>query len=154
MNGDAKKEAISARLEKLASEHGYLTPTLVIKDAKKKTSPLHSEFEWDDSIAAQNWRTEQARRLIRSVKIVVVEEARAIKSVAYIRDPEADNAHQGYVPVLAIRNDHDRAMAALKTEMGRVTAALARVRSIAAMLGIEAELAEMEERAARILEAA
>jgi hypothetical protein len=39
----------------------------VVEAARPKESPLHGSFTWDDTKAAQQWRIQQARQLIRAV---------------------------------------------------------------------------------------
>lgn len=46
---------------------GRLTPPTVLKAARRRTSSLHDYFDWDDSVAGEKWRLEQAGHLIRSV---------------------------------------------------------------------------------------
>lgn len=63
-------QAIGERLDSLVEKNnGDITPEIVLKDAESKRSPLHSAFEWNDSAAAHAHRLEQARYLIRAVKI-------------------------------------------------------------------------------------
>lgn len=54
---------------------GPLTAERVLNEAMNAKSPLHRYFEWDDQKAAHQYRLEQARRLIRSIE-VVLEDAR------------------------------------------------------------------------------
>lgn len=59
------------RLEKIKeNSNGVLTAGAVVEDARMKNSPLHKQFEWDDSIAAQQHRLQQGRYLIRSIEVV------------------------------------------------------------------------------------
>lgn len=51
-------------------EYGTLTPSNVVDAARPDDHPLHSRFEWDDSIAGEQWRAAQAAELIRSVRVV------------------------------------------------------------------------------------
>ena len=60
-------QVVGDRLQELRDKYGALTPGIVLKDAKAKKSILHGAFEWDDSVAAKNWRLHTARNLIRSV---------------------------------------------------------------------------------------
>lgn len=53
------------QLQAIRDEHGSLTPALVVDVARDPKHPLHSRFEWDDSIAAEKWRHEQAGQLLR-----------------------------------------------------------------------------------------
>lgn len=48
-----------------------LTPENIVKNAKRKTSPLHELFEWDNVNAGEKWRLQQARVLLNEVKIIV-----------------------------------------------------------------------------------
>jgi hypothetical protein len=50
--------------------HG-IDPEDVVDVAKDPSHPLHDAFEWDDTEAARQYRLEQARYLIRAVRIVV-----------------------------------------------------------------------------------
>jgi hypothetical protein len=43
----------------------------VLDDARNLDSPLHPAFEWDDPVAAEQWRLEQARYLLRSINVVI-----------------------------------------------------------------------------------
>ena len=139
MNGEAKTEVIKQRLEWLASK-GPLTPQAVVKDAQKDTSPLHGEFEWDDAKAGYRWRIRQARRLIASVRLTVVNEERIVSTVAYVRDPAATTRQPGYVKVTELQDDKARALTAMITEVGRIDAYLQRLRSLSAALGLQNEV--------------
>lgn len=65
-----RSEELKEHLEEIYRQKGVLTPELVVEEAADATSPLHGEFEWDDSIAAKGFRKQQAARLIRSVRVV------------------------------------------------------------------------------------
>lgn len=51
---------------------GVLTPSAVVDAARNPNSSMHAQFEWDDSEAAEAYRLQQARALIRRVKVEVV----------------------------------------------------------------------------------
>jgi hypothetical protein len=73
-NERAKMESkITAELKRIAALHkGRLMPRDVVEEARNPESPLHKSFEWDDTAAAEQWRIEQARRLIQ-VSVTVLE---------------------------------------------------------------------------------
>lgn len=50
---------------------GELTPVNLLEDARKKTSPLHAAFVWNDSKAAELYRLQQAGHIIRSLVVTV-----------------------------------------------------------------------------------
>jgi hypothetical protein len=56
-------------LQTIYDEHGKLTPKLVVDEARDPKHPLHNRFEWDDGIAAERYREEQARGLIRLLRV-------------------------------------------------------------------------------------
>ena len=64
---------ITAELKRIAAKHkGRLLPRVVVDEARNEASPLHNSFEWNDSIAGEQWRIEQARRLIQ-VSVIVLD---------------------------------------------------------------------------------
>jgi hypothetical protein len=74
MDADAEEEfddEVLSRLIDLESKD-RLTDEAVLAEAADPGSPLHGEFEWDDSTAAQEYRRSQAQRLIGRYRRVVV----------------------------------------------------------------------------------
>ncbi len=53
-----------------AASHGHLTPKAVVAEARNNRSVLYRHFEWDDAVAAEAFRLDQARTLIRSIRVV------------------------------------------------------------------------------------
>lgn len=53
-----------------AGAQGHLTPKAVVETARNPRHVLHKHFEWDDEAAANAFRLDQARTLIRSIHIV------------------------------------------------------------------------------------
>lgn len=70
MNTTQEKTTTEKILGELAQKHGGLTPEIVLQSAKSKASPLHALFEWDDAKAGDLYRLEQARGLIRRIKVI------------------------------------------------------------------------------------
>ena len=71
----ADPDKIGNELDTIASANkGRLQPADVVTSARRRTSPLHPYFEWSDKVAAEHYRLDQARTLIRSVRIVAVED--------------------------------------------------------------------------------
>ena len=67
----ADVQAIGEELSRIEQKHdGRLTPDDVVKAAADEKSPLHPHFEWNDSVAAHQFRLDQARMIIRTVRIV------------------------------------------------------------------------------------
>lgn len=67
----ANPQTIGAALAQIAEQQkGRLTPPAVVEAARNNRHPLHKFFEWNDAIAAESYRLDQARTLIRSVALV------------------------------------------------------------------------------------
>lgn len=64
-------DIIGAEFEKLR-EHGYVTAPRVLAASKDMTSDLHYFFEWDNEIASDKWRLQQARRMVEHITIRIV----------------------------------------------------------------------------------
>lgn len=80
-------------LERLTDiNNGDLTPDIVLEAARPENSPLHKHFEWDDSVAAEAWRKDQARTLIQSYKLHIVDE-RGERTVRYYTNVVIQDAH-------------------------------------------------------------
>jgi hypothetical protein len=86
---------VGAHLELLRKQKkGELTPQDVLADAKYHNSPLHSFFEWDDNEAAEQYRLQQARGLIRSVVAIYVDDKQpAVRTRAYVHINEPQAPH-------------------------------------------------------------
>lgn len=80
----ADPQRIGQALAKIAADGGgRLTPNAVVEAARNARSPLHRHFEWDDLKAADAYRLEQAREIIRVIRLDdgAEEPARAFLSV-------------------------------------------------------------------------
>lgn len=145
MNGMKKQDEIDQALAALERD-GRLTVDDVVDAARDPDSPLHGEFEWDDTVAAELYRRTQARRLIVTVRHRSVENARIIVAPAYVRDASAATGQQGYTRTISLQDDQDKARATVLNELERVAAHLARARAIAAAIGLDGEFAALEGR--------
>jgi hypothetical protein len=66
-DADAKK--VQPALTRLARKHGgKLTPSKILDAARSPRSPLHRFFDWDDESAAEKYRIQQARVLLKGVR--------------------------------------------------------------------------------------
>ena len=67
---DANPQRIGEALAEIAAAvDGHLTPHATVKAARDPNSPLHRHFEWDDAAAAEAYRLDQAREIIRLIRI-------------------------------------------------------------------------------------
>lgn len=97
---------LRAALIQTRERHGVLTPQAVVEDARPEGAPLHDRFEWDDAKAGELYRVDQARALIRSVKISYVRpsgETADLREFVSVSRP--DVPAREYVTVDEVRED-------------------------------------------------
>ena len=83
-----------ADAQKVAEEIGFgkFTPMEVLEKAKDETTELHKCFEWNDSIAAEKYRLEQAKNIIRM--LVYEKETKEQPVVRYYAKTETKHVYQ------------------------------------------------------------
>ena len=70
--------------------NGGLTPKALLDASRDPSSPTHCVFEWDDTVAAEKYRIEQARLLISRIRVIQttdMEERQAQKERAFVSTP-------------------------------------------------------------------
>lgn len=84
---------------------GVLRPVDVIEEASIESNPLHDYFEWDDSVAGHQFRLDQARKLIRRVRIKMEDtktgETKSIRIYANLSETEETAQAYHFVPDVA-----------------------------------------------------
>lgn len=97
-------QASGETLERLRTEHGTLTPAIVLEEAKSEDSPNHHAFTWDDTEAAKLHRINEARRLITSIRILNAPTGRPTTAYVSVRTPEKGRS---YVPTVEAMSDEE-----------------------------------------------
>lgn len=133
-------EEVVQRLRELENQFGEITPNIVLRDARKKSSPLHEHFEWNNQKAGHAYRVEQARVLIRSVRVIIHDQTHEIRAIAYVRNPDCDPTHQGYVSTVRVRGNKSKSLRIVARELGYARAALQRAYNVAESLDMKKEL--------------
>jgi hypothetical protein len=105
-----KTPQIVAELRRIAKRHrGLLRPSDVVLAARPLSSPLHSQFEWDDTVAAQRYRIWQARQLISvSVELLGTGDQARLAKVFVSLTPDRSGDGGGYRSILAVFRDRNQ----------------------------------------------
>lgn len=131
------------RVRALETGRGEITADAVVEDAKSKTSPLHSLFEWDKSKAAMAYWVQQAREIIGAVYVVVTIETSTVKAPLYVRDPEAKG--QGYRSTTALAKEPEQARESLVYTLEVAAGHVRRAYDLAGPLGMVGEVERLLE---------
>lgn len=76
--GQVDAQAAGEELERIrVHNNGRLESEDVVEASRPVDAPLHPAFEWDDKTAAEAYRIEQAKYIIRSIDVVVERKGRA-----------------------------------------------------------------------------
>lgn len=89
---------------KIIKEKGSVTPQNLVDAARAKRSPIHGMFEWDDSVAAEKYRLEQAGYYIRSLRVSLTVVGGGTTVVRPLVSVEKEGA-KTYMPVVRAMND-------------------------------------------------
>jgi len=114
-------EVAGKELERIHSEHGTLRAQIVVDEARPKEAPLHPAFEWDDSVAAEYYRREQARSLIKTVQIVREDESGETKNEPVYVNVSAKES--SYEPISKVVNSPDLFEIAFGQACARISSA-------------------------------
>lgn len=116
---------VGSELQIIEAKHGAIKPEIVVEEATPKRSPLHKYFTWDNSEAAVQWRLEEARRIVRSVRIIHDDSPAAeqpiIRAFVSVKASDEDRFDgTGYVSMtraMSVGFYHDQVLAAAKNEL-------------------------------------
>lgn len=101
----ADPEKCHEELLQICDENGGAKPEEIVDFARDENTELHKCFQWDDSIAAENWRKQQARMITASLKVTVETQEHGAQSFRIFQHVE-----DTYKPVtLIVRNEDEYA---------------------------------------------
>lgn len=86
--GTISNPEIVAALTALRGVDGRINPERVVEAARDESSPLHEQFEWDDSEAAQRYRILQARELLRVTVTILPGTTTQIRAFVSLSDED------------------------------------------------------------------
>lgn len=138
-----------AELARLSGEN-RLTPDDVVAEAQNPASPLHDRFTWDDAEAAHLHRLNEARTLIRGVRIVIEVRDVQFKVPRYVHVSDEASA-QGYRDALALRKNRPEARRVVAQEVKNALGACRRAANLAVALGLDSKLLQVTDQLVGIL---
>lgn len=64
-------DVVGSVLEDIEKKNGEVTAESFLEESREPSSPTHSMFEWDDSVAAEKYRLRQSSQIINQLEISV-----------------------------------------------------------------------------------
>ena len=88
-------------IEALKSELGkdYIEAEDLLNASRAENAPLHSCFEWDDTIAAEKYRLNQAGDIIRNITVKIVDASEKPQVVRALVNVSPQNEKGKYVSI-------------------------------------------------------
>lgn len=88
VNYSVPANVVGEYFEELEASKGALTNQIVLDGAREESSPIHPLFEWDDQVAAEQYRLNQATKLICNLTVEIETEEKPIEVRAYMNVSE------------------------------------------------------------------
>jgi hypothetical protein len=99
--------ALHKHISALEAQYGRkVTAQEMLTSARPKGSPIHHLFEWDDRVAAEGFRLEKARYLLRAM--VVEHYIESTKKTIEVRTHVFSPKEQGYISIRRALTDEER----------------------------------------------
>lgn len=85
-------QVVGEECERIEKENGSLTCESLVDSARSKSSAIHGLFEWNNKIAGEKWRLQQAKTILCCLKVTVtdVEEQTPVKVRAFLNANPTD----------------------------------------------------------------
>lgn len=108
--GKQNAQAMGEACERVA-KRGMLTKEALVDEARPEDSPIHDSFEWDDAIAAEKYRCEQAGYYIRHLEAIPVDTGKPMPAFLSATPVSAKGGSNGYVSIeTALASEPTRAI--------------------------------------------
>ena len=106
---DAQRVGHELEATQRHNKDGLLVAHEVVSRARNEGNPLHKYFQWDDDVAAEEYRNQQARQLIRSVEVVRVSKNKETSLPAFISlTPDRAQERGGYQNIQTVMSSSQK----------------------------------------------
>lgn len=120
-----------------------LTPENLVDASRPEDAPLHNEFEWDDMIAAEEFRRVQARGIISNLSIVIEENKQApVRAFFSLQSGFRENSGI-YESTITIMDDSDKREKLLNTAKRELDAFMRKYQMLTELASVFAAINEI-----------
>jgi hypothetical protein len=83
-------------MERIETLYGSLTPQNILDASRPKNALFNTLFQWDDNIAAEHYRLQQARTILNNIEVTVVSDGQPKQIAVYevIKQPSTAGAYK------------------------------------------------------------
>ena len=140
-------QVVGETLEGLA-QSGELTSKRFLDVSRPETASTHSMFEWDDSVAAERYRLQQATVAINSVEVQIVNEATATvtSQAAFVNVVSKAPARTGsFTPIEVALSDENMRNALLGNALNELKAFRRKYNQLSELADVFFEIKKIEQ---------
>lgn len=129
-------DVVGGVCQRLQDSGEGLSPETLLNASRAENAPLHGEFEWDDKIAGEKYRLNQAGDLIRNLIIVPVttEEKAPPPSRAFVSTPGGKSVYVSIRSALSTDAWRDHLLKEARREMGSFVQKYRRLKELAGVI--------------------
>ena len=134
-----KPEIAGAELERIENTVG-LTAKNVVMESRPQNAPLHKEFTWDDSKAAEKYREQEARTLIGDIVIEIDGEAKQVITRGFVNLSTPSNRVSEYESINKVLIDEEKTTALLESAKREMKCFKAKYSTLKELAGVFNEI--------------
>lgn len=110
-------DEVGELFEQIIEEKGELSSETVLDEARNEDSKIHKFFEWDDRIAGEQYRKNQALNMINNLTVIVkTKEETPVKAFVKIRT-EDKSEYKHIKAVIENTNDYEYLLNKMEKEL-------------------------------------
>ena len=133
------KERIARELERIAlANDGVLRQEDVVAFARDPSTALHSQFDWDDTEAAHQWRLQKAAQVIRMQVRVLEEDAASVRAYVSLTPDRANGG--GYRMMASVLSNEELSRQMMLDALAELSAVRRKYRTLQRLSGVWNEI--------------
>ena len=113
-------------MEKIEKRDGKLTKEAFLEESRPINSPTHGCFEWDDGVAAEKYRLEQARHTINDIQVKIIRDDTETDAPAFVKVTIGAKTKADYINVETTIQTDEYRRAAIRNAIEEVEAVLSK----------------------------
>ena len=125
-----------------------LTPKNLVDASRPEDAPLHSEFEWDDTLAAERYRETQASSIIRHLVTVEVDGKEVPETRSYVSVPAKDttdnDSKNAYVNIYKALTEPETKDLVLRRALSELRAFERKYKNMSELAGVFSAIGQLE----------
>jgi hypothetical protein len=143
---------VGEAIEALGDELGLVSTDAIVTAARAAHSVLHPQFEWDDERAAESFRHDQARKLVRDLVVVNVDRHGEVHDgVQAFVNIVVGEGRQGYIAVATVTTDRVMMRQTLQVALDEFNSWRRRHRELVGLANVNGALDELARKIAEAI---